>query len=152
MGSSARLYPINYHTKLMMKKTLESREIFFFCDFHGHSIGRNVFMYGNNQVKPNDRLKERIFPMLFQEMHDNFNFEDCSFVVNKSKEACSRVVMWREFNLINSFTCEASFCGPTKGIYAGHHFNSQIYELVGRMFCKTMVEFTENKERVKKIF
>ena len=47
IGSSAKLYPINYHTKLMMKKTQESREIHFFCDFHGHSTGRNVFMYGN---------------------------------------------------------------------------------------------------------
>lgn len=63
IGSSAKLYPINYHTKLMMKKTQESREIFFFCDFHGHSTGRNVFMYGNQQIRPSDRLKERIFPM-----------------------------------------------------------------------------------------
>lgn len=63
IGSSAKLYPINYHTKLMMKKTQESREIFFYCDFHGHSTGRNVFMYGNAQVKPSDRLKEKIFPM-----------------------------------------------------------------------------------------
>jgi murein tripeptide amidase MpaA len=63
IGSSAKLYPINYHTKLMMKKTQESREVFFFCDFHGHSTGRNVFMYGNSQTRPSDRLKERIFPM-----------------------------------------------------------------------------------------
>jgi murein tripeptide amidase MpaA len=48
VGSSAKFYPINYHTKMMMKKTQESREIFFFCDFHGHSTGRNVFMYGNS--------------------------------------------------------------------------------------------------------
>jgi len=48
VGSSAKLYPVNYHTKLMMKRTLESRDIFFYCDFHGHSIGRNVFMFGNN--------------------------------------------------------------------------------------------------------
>ena len=52
IGSSSKFYPINYHTKLMMKRTLESRDIFFFCDMHGHSIGRNVFMFGNNQTKP----------------------------------------------------------------------------------------------------
>ena len=62
VGSSAKFYPINYHTKMMMKKTLESRDIFFFCDMHGHSTGRNVFMYGNSQTRPSDRLKERIFP------------------------------------------------------------------------------------------
>lgn len=48
VACSAKLYPINYHTKLMMKRTLESREIFFYCDMHGHSIGRNAFMFGNN--------------------------------------------------------------------------------------------------------
>jgi hypothetical protein len=51
----------------MMKKTMESREIYFFCDFHGHSIGRNVFMFGNEQKKPSDRLKEKIFPYLFHD-------------------------------------------------------------------------------------
>lgn len=48
IGSSSKFFPINYHTKLMMKRTLESREIFFYCDFHGHSVGRNAFMFGNN--------------------------------------------------------------------------------------------------------
>jgi hypothetical protein len=63
VACSAKQYPINYHTKLMMKKTLESRAIFFYCDMHGHSIGRNAFMFGNNQPKPADRNKEKIFPM-----------------------------------------------------------------------------------------
>jgi len=63
IGSSSKFYPINYHTKLMMKRTLESRDIFFFCDFHGHSTGRNVFMFGNNQTKPQERNKEKIFPL-----------------------------------------------------------------------------------------
>ena len=62
IGPSSKQYPVLYHTKLMMKKTLESRDIFFYCDFHGHSTKKNVFMYGNNQTKPSDRLKERVFP------------------------------------------------------------------------------------------
>ena len=48
VGPASKPYPINYHVKLMMKRTLESRDLFFFCDMHGHSIGRNVFMFGNN--------------------------------------------------------------------------------------------------------
>jgi murein tripeptide amidase MpaA len=62
IGPSSKQYPVLYHTKLMMKKTLESRDIFFFCDFHGHSTKKNIFMYGNNQTKPSDKLKERVFP------------------------------------------------------------------------------------------
>ena len=99
----------------MMKKTLDSRDIFFFCDFHGHSTKRNVFMYGNNQTKTSDKMKERVFPQIYAENNENFSYEDCCFEVQKSREATARVVMWREFNLTNSFTLEASFCGPSRG-------------------------------------
>jgi hypothetical protein len=78
---SSKLYPINYHTKVMMKKTLESRDIFFFCDMHGHSTNNNLFMFGNSQAKASDRLKERVFPKVFYNMYDNFSFNDCNFQV-----------------------------------------------------------------------
>ena len=32
--------------------------------------------------------------------------------------------MFKEFNLVNSFTLEASFMGPNKGVHAGLHFNT----------------------------
>jgi len=54
---------VNFHTKVMMKKTLESRDIYLYCDMHGHSVGRNIFMYGNNQAKTDNRNKEKVFPM-----------------------------------------------------------------------------------------
>lgn len=107
-------------------------------------------MYGNSQIRPSDRLKERVFPLMFHENHDNFNFEDCSFLVHKSKEACSRIVMWKEFNLVNSFTCEASFCGPTRGAHNQCHFNTSLFMMVGRMFCQTLHDYSDNRDRVKK--
>ena len=88
---------------------------------------------------------------LFGETNDNFSFEDCAFVVHKSKESCSRVVMWREFNLVHSYTCEASFCGPTRGIHSGCHFNTKILEEVGQSFCLSLVEIGD-KEKYKKVF
>lgn len=56
----------------MMRKTLESRDIFLYCDFHGHSRAKNSFMYGcNNNNGPKDkRLKERIFPLLYSKLND----------------------------------------------------------------------------------
>lgn len=50
---------------------------------------------------------------MYDRLSANFNFNGSSFVIHKSKESTGRVVMWREFQLINSFTCEASFCGPS---------------------------------------
>lgn len=60
--------------------------------------------------------------------------------------------MWKEYNLINSFTCEASFCGPTRGKHKGCHFNTQTLEEVGRAFCKTLVDIANNHEKVSKVF
>ena len=51
LAPNSRTFPTNYHTKVMMKKTLDSRPIFFFCDYHGHSTNMNLFMFGNTQVK-----------------------------------------------------------------------------------------------------
>jgi len=40
-----------------------------------------MFQFGNNQTKPQDRNKEKIFPMLFNDNSDMFSFEDCNFAV-----------------------------------------------------------------------
>lgn len=77
-----------------------------------------------------------------------FSFEDCSFGVQKSKETCGRQVMWREFNLINSFTLEMSFMGPNKGVNAGTHFNTTHMREVGKGFCHTLVEYNRDQEKV----
>jgi cytosolic carboxypeptidase protein 2/3 len=61
-----------------------------------------------------------------------FSFEDCCFAIQKSKETCGRIVMWKEFNLINSFTLEVSFLGTNKGITAGTHFNTTQLKMIGR--------------------
>lgn len=52
--------------------------------------------------------------------------------------------MWREFNLINSYTLECSFCGPTKGVYAGCHFNPEMLEIMGRGFCRTLADYVDD--------
>lgn len=89
--------------------------------------------------------------MLFSENDDMFSFEDCNFGVQKSKEACARQVMWRDFQLINSFTLEASFLGPDRGLFKGLHFNTTMYERMGRVFCKTLVDYVDNQEKVARI-
>ena len=82
---------------------------------------------------------------IYAENSEMFSYDDCSFEVQKSRETTARVVMWREFNLINSFTLEASFCGPTKGPLKGCHFNPQALEEMGRVFCKTLADYVERE-------
>jgi hypothetical protein len=44
-------------------------------------------------------------------------------MVHKAKESTARVVLWKEYTLINSFTLECSFLGPTKGPHKDAHFS-----------------------------
>jgi hypothetical protein len=57
--------------------------------------------------------------------------------------------MMKEFNLINSYTLECSFCGPSRGVYNGCHFNMSLLEVLGRVFCKTLVDYVSEEARVK---
>ncbi len=137
-----KIHPTIYHTKMMIKKLQEDRDIFLFCDIHGHSRKKNVFMYGNSG-KVNDRLKEKIFPCLLDKNCDIFNFSDCNFAVQKAKESTARVVIWKEQGITNSFTLEASFCGADQGKFADYHFNTDLLQEVGHRFCDTILDFCD---------
>lgn len=52
--------------------------------------------------------------------------------------------MWKEFNLINSFTLECSFCGPTNGLYKDCHFTIALLKDLGKTFCLTLLDYTCN--------
>jgi hypothetical protein len=79
MTANARAFPVNYHVKNMMKRTLESREIYFYADFHGHSVAKNVFIFGNNQSQKENKNKEKVFPLMFAQNCDYFSLQDCNF-------------------------------------------------------------------------
>lgn len=143
IAPSPWLFPEINAVKAMMRKTLESRDIFLYCDFHGHSRAKNLFMYGcNNQIK-DKKHKEKVFPLLFSKVCDNFSFEGCSFAVQKSKESTARVVIFKELSLFNSFTCECSFCGPDRGPYKDCHFTISMMLDMGRQFCLTLLDYAE---------
>jgi hypothetical protein len=40
-----------------------------------------------------------------------FRFYSCKFRLQKSKEKTARVVLWRQFDIANCYTLEASFHG-----------------------------------------
>ncbi len=94
-------------------------------------------------------MKERIFPLLYHKNTEHFSFNNCNFVVQKAREATARVVMWKEFNLINSFTLECSFCGPTNGLYKDCHFTITLLKDLGRIFCLTLIDYASNEAKVK---
>jgi len=88
---------------------LEEREVVLYCDLHGHSRHQNIFIYGcENRADPQRRFHERVFPyMLSRNALDMFNYKNCRFHVQKSKEGTGRVVVWN-MGIQNSYTLEVS--------------------------------------------
>ncbi|XP_071120376.1 cytosolic carboxypeptidase 2-like isoform X6 [Mytilus edulis] len=137
-------YPSVWHTKNMIRRLLQEREIIVYCDLHGHSRKQNVFIYGcENRYSPDKRLKERVFPsMLNKNAPDKFHFESCKFKVQKSKDGTGRIVMWN-MGILNSYTMEATFCGSTMGKMKGYHFSMSDYESLGFHFCDTLLDYCD---------
>lgn len=86
------------------------------CDFHGHSRKNNVFMYGcvsniqeNVQLKANPII--RSIPESVDQICPIFHYRDCKFAMEKEKETTARIVLFREFGILNSYTLECTFFG-----------------------------------------
>ncbi|XP_064602281.1 cytosolic carboxypeptidase 2-like [Liolophura sinensis] len=137
-------FPPVWHTRNMIRRLSEEREIVVYCDLHGHSRKQNVFIYGcENRYSANRRLRERIFPMmLHKNAPDKFSFDSCKFKIQKSKEGTGRIVMWN-MGVMNSFTMEATFCGSTLGKKKGHHFSVVDFEMMGYHFCDTLLDYCD---------
>jgi len=66
------LHPCIYYTKQLMQQFSRERELTVFCDFHGHSRRKNIFMYGcNNSQAPEET---RLFPYLMSKICPFFSF------------------------------------------------------------------------------
>ena len=157
---SKKLHPTIYYTKAMMKRLQEDRDVHIFCDFHGHSRKRNIFIYGCERKRdvgglsyPHYRIQEKVFPRILNDVvPDLFSMVDSSFKVQKSKDGTGRVVCWKELGITNAYTLEASFQGPSMGDRAGMHFSMTDLEEMGEMFCKGILEYSNpNLERVEQV-
>jgi cytosolic carboxypeptidase protein 2/3 len=112
-----------------------------YCDLHGHSRNKNVFIYGNNY--PENPESTRLFPYIMSRVCDSFAFDYSRFTVHSSKESTARVSMWRELKIPAVYTMEASFCGPDRGDLSGLHYTSTHYMDIGRRFCLSLLIYCD---------
>lgn len=110
------LHPTIYNAKQLIKMLDIERSVSFFCDIHGHSRKKNVFMYGwyqsnidHNSCKINDMIK--LMPYMLSEKNKIFSFKDCTFAMEKEKENTARIVIFSELGIVNWYTLEATFFG-----------------------------------------
>jgi murein tripeptide amidase MpaA len=78
------LHPTVYSTKEMCKDFQKERPIVLYCDFHGHSRRKSVFMYGNNFQEAPEAT--RLYPLIMSKVCDQFSFPYSRFSMHKTKE------------------------------------------------------------------
>lgn len=142
------MHPTIYYTKKLIKILSEEREVALFCDFHGHSIKRNIFTYAcsyKNQttVKNKQNLLIRLLPYLLSKTNPLFNFESSHFRLEKSKQATARVVNFKEHKILASYTLEASFFGSKN---SNSHYSVNDLETIGKDLCSVCTVFVSQRE------
>uniref|UniRef100_A0A7N9AYP3 tubulin-glutamate carboxypeptidase n=1 Tax=Mastacembelus armatus TaxID=205130 RepID=A0A7N9AYP3_9TELE len=147
------LHPTIFHTKSLLQYLAHiQRAPLVFCDYHGHSRKKNVFMYGcsiketvwqSNISATSSDLQEdlgyRALPKILSQIAPAFSIASCSFVVERSKESTARVVVWREIGVQRSYTMESTLCGCDQGKYKGLHIGTRELEEMGAHFCVALL-------------
>lgn len=147
------LHPTIYHTKSLLQYLAHTqRAPLVYCDYHGHSRKKNVFMYGcsvketvwqSNINATSCDLQEdlgyRTLPKILSQIAPAFNMGSCSFVVERSKESTARVVVWREIGVQRSYTMESTLCGCDQGKYKGLQIGTRELEEMGAQFCVALL-------------
>lgn len=117
MKPSRQLQPTIFYLKRRMQDILrDGRRMEFYFDFHGHSKKRGIFFYGNQY--PTDstsrwkNARVRLFPKLVSLASDDVIYDSCDYSALSYKDSTGRVTAFRDFEILYSYTIEASFFGP----------------------------------------
>lgn len=120
---------------------------------HAHSRKKNVFVFGPPVALHSDKYSlTRIIPKLLGEETEMFRYHSCRFLNEKSKETAARIALFREFNIFNSLTLEASFHGYFDCDKVTHEFTTESYEQMGASLVNSLYEYVmicEEDERRK---
>ena len=87
-------------------------------------------------------MEERVFiKMLELNGPSHFSLKDSRFHVKKAKDSTGRVNTWKELDLMNTFTIEATFCGSTIGPLANMQYSHKNFEDVGAIICDSIMDY-----------
>ncbi|KAM3870035.1 cytosolic carboxypeptidase 4 [Diretmus argenteus] len=152
------LSPTIYHAKgFLHYLSSTGRTPLVFCDYHGHSRKKNVFLYGcsiketlwqSGSAVNTVGLKEdpgyRTIPKTLDRIAPAFSFNSCNYLVEKSRSATARVVVWREIGVLRSYTMESTYNGCDQGIYKGLQTGTRELEEMGVKFCHSLLSVGRN--------
>lgn len=96
----------------------------------------------------------RVLPQLLADKTQMFRYFSCKFRIEKEKRRAARLVLWREFGIMNCFTLEASFHGYLNKERETVVFTTEAWEKMGGQFCSTLYEYLlilDNFERKREL-
>eukprot|EP01022_Parablepharisma_sp_SALTPOND_P016667 TRINITY_DN249_c1_g1_i1.p1 TRINITY_DN249_c1_g1~~TRINITY_DN249_c1_g1_i1.p1 ORF type:complete len:1041 (-),score=41.47 TRINITY_DN249_c1_g1_i1:2296-5418(-) len=116
---SKKLEPAIYRLKAKLNTIYNgASQILVYCDLHGHSKLYNSFLYACHKGTIGTLCswtKVRLLPRILAKRCHMLNYHQCSFKVEPSKANTARVIIWKEFKVVNSFTLESSQYAYTIG-------------------------------------
>lgn len=110
-----------------------------FCDYHGHSRRKNIFMYGC--TIPNAPEESRLFPFILSSISPFFVYHYSRFGNQRgTKESTARMSIFNELKGHPCiYTMESSFCGNDEGPFAKYHFSTDNLMQTGVDFCRAIL-------------
>ena len=131
---------------LVVKSKKEfGRDLVFFLDLHGHSIKKNVFIYGPEYpIRENQYYECKIFPKMLGNNSKMFRYYSCVFRVAQCKETTARAILFKKLNIPFSYTIEAS-----NGFYYDRDslknvpFGDSSWKEMGETVVKTIYQYCE---------
>ena len=145
--------PTIFYSHQMIQKTLNSRDIYLFCDFHGHSNKQNFFLYSCKSKNENLHLKdskkfsyhELVFPNIFSKENIYFDKKACVDKINPSKLKTARAVLKMRYNIDLSYCLESSTGAIKLPNGFLKPFNIELYKKIGKDFCITLSKLINSK-------
>ena len=126
----------------IIKKTLNNRNIFLYCDFHGHSGKQNFFLYGC--AKEGNENYHKKFMEIFAKKNNIFSLNDCVHKIMPKKMNTCRALLKNVFSVDLSYCLEASIFSymikdeiNNKKIYP---FTIEKYKQIGIDFCQSLFD------------
>ena len=96
----------------------------------------------------------RLIPKLLSEETEMFRYHSCRFKNDICKARAARIVLWKELNIQNCFTFEASFHGYFDHEKVNFEFTPETYEQIGASLVNSLFNYMmilEENERRKKL-
>ncbi|XP_008485226.1 cytosolic carboxypeptidase 1-like, partial [Diaphorina citri] len=89
---------------------------YFYCDFHGHSLKKNIFLYGcssqeswlsSDKCRVENQVEFRMLSRLLEQCALSFDPKSSHYKIERSKESTARITIWREYGVVRSYTMES---------------------------------------------